>query len=213
MRNPVMVGARVYLRPFEVSDAATLARWNVKETETFMERGREMISEIAWEHEITGLYSQQPTHREVPFAVCLIENDEYIGLVALESVDLVNRVGETGSWMSNPAYRGQGYGTEAKHLLLEYCFDRLHLRVLRSRVFEPNRRSAAALLKQGYKPAGRLAYWDLKDGKHYGRLTFDIMRDEWLVARDAWQRERDNRRSTGNGSTTTHDDRDEDTTQ
>jgi RimJ/RimL family protein N-acetyltransferase len=194
MRNPVMVGERVYLRPFEVEDAATLARYYASEPETFMERGREMISEIAFDREIRGLYEQQPTHDEVPFAVCLIETDAYIGLVAIEYLDLVNRIGETGSWIHDPEYRGKGYGTEAKHLLLEYCFDHLHLRVLRSRVFEPNTRSAAALLKQGYRPAGRLAYWDLKDGVYRGRLTFDIMRDEWVAARDAWRRGRVNGR-------------------
>jgi N-acetyltransferase len=184
MRSAVMVGERVYLRPFEVEDATILAERYATEPDTFMERGREMISEIAFERWIRGLYEQQPTHDEVPFAVCLKADDRYIGLVAIEYVDLVNRVGETGSWIHDPAFRGQGYGTEAKHLLLEYCFDRLHLRVLRSRTFETNTRSAAALIKQGYRPAGRLAFGDLKDGRFRDTLCFDITRDEWVEARE-----------------------------
>jgi RimJ/RimL family protein N-acetyltransferase len=183
MRNPVMVGKRVYLRPFEMDDATTLAERYATEPDTFMERGREMISEIAFDRWIRGLYEKQPTHGEVAFAVCLKETDQYIGLVSIESLDLVNRVGETGSWMHDPEYRGQGYGTEAKHLLLAYCFDRLHLRVLRSRTFETNSRSAAALIKQGYRPAGRLAYGDVKDGRFRDTLAFDITRDEWVKAR------------------------------
>jgi N-acetyltransferase len=183
MRNPVMVGERVYLRPFEVEDASVLANRYASEPDTFMERGREMISEIAFERWIGNLYERQPTHAEVPFAVCLKETDAYIGLVSIEWLDLVNRIGETGSWMHDPEYRGKGYGTEAKHLLLEYCFDRLHLRVLRSRTFETNTRSVAALIKQGYQPAGRLRFGDIKDGQFRDTLCFDISRYEWVAAR------------------------------
>jgi N-acetyltransferase len=182
MRNPVMVGERVYLRPFEVEDASVLAERYATEPDTFMERGRELISEIAFDHWIRNLYEQQPTHGEVPFAVCVKETDAYIGLVSIEWLDLVNRVGETGSWMHDPDYRGKGYGTEAKHLLLEYCFDRMHLRLLRSRTFETNTRSAAALIKQGYRPAGRLRFGDIKDGQFRDTLCFDISRDEWVAA-------------------------------
>jgi len=36
MRNPIMVGERVYLRPLEVADAECLARMDAVETDTFM---------------------------------------------------------------------------------------------------------------------------------------------------------------------------------
>ncbi len=184
MHNPVMVGERVYLRPFETEDASALAERYASEPDTFMERGREMISEIAFERWIENLYERQPTHGEVPFAVCLKTTDAYIGLVSIEWLDLINRVGETGSWIHDPDYRGKGYGTEAKHLLLEYCFDRLHLRLLRSRTFDTNTRSAAALIRQGYRPAGRLRFGDIKYGQFRDTLCFDISRDEWIAARD-----------------------------
>jgi RimJ/RimL family protein N-acetyltransferase len=192
MRNPVMVGERVYLRPFEVEDAKDLAEASHHETDTFMERGRDLGSPLAFEHWIKELYEHQPTDGEIQFAVCLTENDECIGLIGLEFVDLINGVAETGSWFHKPEYRNKGYGTEAKHLVLEYAFHRLHLERIISIVFEPNTRSAAALLKQGYRPAGRLAYWDLKDGVYRGRLTFDITCHEWITARDAWRRDRVN---------------------
>ncbi|MEX2426027.1 MAG: GNAT family protein [Thermomicrobiaceae bacterium] len=187
MKNAVMVSDRVYLRPFEVEDAGDLAEGSHHETDTFMERGRDLHSPIAFEHYIKELYEQQPTDGEVQFAVCLTETDECIGMIGLEFVDLINGVAETGSWFHKSAYRSKGYGTEAKHLILEYAFDRLHLERIISFVFESNTRSAAALAKQGYQPAGRLKYDDFKDGRYQDVLLFDLLREDWLSARDQWR--------------------------
>jgi RimJ/RimL family protein N-acetyltransferase len=153
MRNPIMVGRRVYLRPVEVADAERFSEHAAAETETFMQRGRHVSSPLEAEPWVTRLHASQPP-AAISLAVCLIADDLLIGTVDLEDIDWVNRTAETGSWLGPALYRGQGYGTEAKHLLLEYAFDRLQLHVLLSVVWEPNTRSAAALAKQGYRPAG-----------------------------------------------------------
>jgi diamine N-acetyltransferase len=194
MRNPVMVGERVYLRPFEVEDAKDLAEASHHETDTFMERGRDLGSPLAFEHWIKELYEHQPPDGEIQFAVCLTENDECIGLIGLEFVDLINGVAETGSWFHKPEYRNKGYGTEAKHLVLEYAFHRLHLERIISIVFEPNTRSAAALAKQGYQPAGRLKWDEIKDGRYQDLLIFDLLPEEWLAAREVWREEQRQRK-------------------
>jgi diamine N-acetyltransferase len=189
MKNPILVSDRVYLRPLEVEDAKVLAEASHYETDTFMHRGRDLESPLAWKKYIEDLYEQQPTDGEVQFAVCLTEDDTFIGMIGLEFVDLINGVAETGSWFHNPEYRNKGYGSESKHLILEYAFHRLHLERIISFVFEPNTRSAAALAKQGYKPAGRLKYDDLKDGRYQDVLLFDLLREDWLAAREEWQQD------------------------
>ena len=55
-------------------------------------------------------------------------------------------------------------------------------------MWEPNGRSASALAKQGYRPAGRLKWHDVKDGVYRDLLVFDVTRAEWLAARDEWRR-------------------------
>jgi len=186
MRNPLLVGERVYLRPLEVADAEALARLTTEETETLMERGRFPVSPLGFERWIAAAHERQPPN-DVYFAVCLQDGDRFIGIVNVKDIDWINRTGETGTGLGPAAIRSQGYGTEAKLLLLEYCFDRLHLHAVWSHVWEPNARSAAALAKQGYRFAGRLKWDDVKGGVYRDALLFDLLRDDWLAARDAWR--------------------------
>jgi RimJ/RimL family protein N-acetyltransferase len=184
-RNALLTGARVYLRAAEIEDAAAIARLIANETETFMERGRLPGSPLRHEPIFEQGKHQPPDY--IVLVVCLLADDRVIGTMELEEIDWLNRTAETGAWIYDVAYRGQGYGPEAKHLLLEYAFDHLHLHALRSWVFELNTRSAAAVQRQGYQPAGRVSWDDFKNGAWHDVLLFDVLRDEWLAARDAWR--------------------------
>jgi RimJ/RimL family protein N-acetyltransferase len=185
MRNAVIFGERVYLRPLETSDAEAWTTGIAAEPDKFHKRGRLPFSPIAIEKWIENLYKVR-VPPEISFAVCLKEADKFIGVVGVDGIDWVHRTGETGSELFDATFRGQGYGTEAKFLLLEYFFDYLHFHALCSYVFEPNTRSAAALAKQGYRPAGRWKWDDLKDGVYRDVLVFDILREEYLAAKETW---------------------------
>jgi RimJ/RimL family protein N-acetyltransferase len=194
MRNPLVAGERVYLRPLETADAEPLALMDANETDTFMWRRMMPGSPIHYESWIKDHYKDQPPP-EIQLAVCLKADDRLIGMVGLEWIDWLNRAAETGSFLAPGEFRGHGYGTEAKHLLLEYAFDHLCLHVLSSVVYETNTRSAAALGKQGYRHAGRMKWMDVKDGRYIDANVFDVKRDEWLAAREAWRASREAVRS------------------
>ncbi len=190
MRNPVMVGERVYLRPLEPDDADLLATFEAQETDTqIFIGGRIPHSPIAIRKLFSDAFNTLPPDT-VAFAVCLNEDDTLIGQMGITGIDWVHRHGETFSHLAPGKYRGRGYGTEAKHLLLEYAFEHIDLHVLTSWVFEQNERSAGALAKQGYKPAGRMKADGIKAGVYYDDLVFDLLRDDWLAARDAWRERR-----------------------
>ncbi|MGB3330628.1 MAG: GNAT family protein, partial [Thermomicrobiales bacterium] len=127
--------------------------------------------------------NEQRLRHDVGFAVCLVdrENDHnhVIGEVAILHVDYVNQHGETASWMFDPAYRGSGYGSEAKHLLLDYCFNTLGLRAVTSCVSTENARSAAALRKQGYREVGVRPWLELDHGFLSGDIIFHLTAEDW----------------------------------
>jgi RimJ/RimL family protein N-acetyltransferase len=178
----IMVGERVYLRAIEIDDAEEMARWSRREPETFFDNGRPVRSPIAFADFHRKLAEDDPPGR-VRFAICLRENDEVIGSNGLDDLDWIGRTAETETEIVDPAYRGGGYGTEAKHLLLAYAFERLGLHMVKSYAWEFNTRSAAALRKQGYREAGYVAWVGLKDGDFAGDRVFDLLASEWQAAR------------------------------
>jgi RimJ/RimL family protein N-acetyltransferase len=185
-RNAVMVGSRVYLRPEEPDDAELAALRSRQETETWFDIGRHMTSSAQYRDWIKSHEKKDPP-AWITFAVCLREDDKVIGWVALLDVDYQNRFAETGSFFGDPAYRGGGYGSEAKQLLLEYAFERLGLHVLHSWVYFPNTRSAAALRKQGYREAGQINWLYSHQGGMDNMVVFDLLAEEWrAMPRKAW---------------------------
>jgi RimJ/RimL family protein N-acetyltransferase len=193
MRNPIMVGERIYLRPVEPDDGDLLAQFEAQEDETITHMGGRMaFSPIAARQSIENAYKSTPPST-IDFAVCLMSDDRCIGFVGVTGIDWYHGHGETFAGFEPGAARGQGYGPEAKHLLLEFCFDHIGLHVLTSWVWELNTRSVAALAKQGYREAGRLKHDGIEKGVYYDDLVFDVLREEWLSARDDWRASRSRR--------------------
>jgi RimJ/RimL family protein N-acetyltransferase len=177
----VMVGKRLYLRMFTPADGDVLREASLTDTEfshdpRFPRSGMTMNARFRRSSE-----ADAPSN--LTFAIVLRENDELIGRNELDFLDLVHRSAETGTELFRPKHRGQGYGTEAKHLLLSYAFDMLNLHMVWSNVWEENPRSRAALLKQGYRLAGGIPWRGTYHGIPSGDWVFDLLASEWQAAR------------------------------
>ena len=181
-QNAVIVGNRLYLRPMEQADAEEIARWTMRETDTAHDTGRSFRSPITYWH-----WNRKHANAVPPawtrFAIVTLDGGIVIGSNGLASIDWIERTAETETEIVRPAYRSAGFGTEAKHLLLEYGFDMLGLHMVRSQAWAFNTRSCAALRKQGYRDAGRLAWTGMKSGEMADDLIFDLLADEWRAAR------------------------------
>lgn len=190
MRNPLGVGERVYLRAEEPDDAEAMALQYAVETDDWTDDfGRYPHSPIAFRKWIDD-NAAVSVPESLSLQSCLIDNDQLIGWVGLFNINYVNGTAETFSHFAPGQWRGKGYGTESKHLLLEYCFDHLQLHILQSFVFGSNERSAAALRRQGYRLAGVLKLDGPRRGAYLDTWVFDVKREEWIEARDEWKRRR-----------------------
>lgn len=180
--NATIVGERVYLRPIEQVDSDEIARWSMREIDTQFDIGRGARSPISYWH-----WNRKHAETEPPtwirFAICLLSDDSVIGANGLAFLDWINRTAETETEIVRPDFRGSGFGTEAKHLLLEFAFERIGLHMVRSMAWAFNTRSCEALRKQGYRDAGRLAWTGIKSGDFADDLVFDLLASEWRAAR------------------------------
>jgi RimJ/RimL family protein N-acetyltransferase len=177
----VIMGERLYLRVVTPEDILLMRDGYQTETETAHEpRSLQGAMEI----EISTRRNAEASPRtNLHFCFALRANDEFIGRNKLQHLDLHNRCAETATRIYRPEHRGQGYGTEAKHLLLTYAFEVLNLHMVWSHVWEINPRSRAALLKQGYRLAGTKAWRQYFHGSPSSDWTFDLLASEWQAAR------------------------------
>jgi RimJ/RimL family protein N-acetyltransferase len=180
--NAIISGDRLFLRPFEPEDGKLASRWLMQDTDDSFPNGPDVVNPWVYGQRHVALANESPP-TWVRFAIVRNEDDQLIGANGIENLDLLHRTAETESTIFHPEFRNQGYGTEAKHLLLEYAFDRLGLHMVYSWVSEFNTRSAAALRKQGYREAGYFAWADLYQGNFTGGWYFDYLADEWRAAR------------------------------
>jgi RimJ/RimL family protein N-acetyltransferase len=178
-KNAMMVGERVYLRPFTKADAEQFSIWSRREPdhEIPFNVGRYPMGKLGKWQEIER-HQKEEFPEWIRFAVVDRATGELVGGNGLLEMDYHNRFGETESFFL-PPYRSQGYGSEGKHLLLDYAFNRLDLHMVTSWVFFPNVRSAAALRKQGYREAGRIHWEYSNNGTFDNWVVFDYLADEW----------------------------------
>jgi RimJ/RimL family protein N-acetyltransferase len=176
--NAILVGERVALRLAQPDDSKEVSRLARHETEAEWDGGRWMPSAAQFSRWYTKSREKDPPEN-LMFAVLLRETGQLLGSVDLYDINLFHRTAETGSIIYLPEFRGQGLGTEAKNLLLEYAFDHLDLHLLKSFVWSFNPRSQAALRKQGYRDAGRLQWRQPTDEGFADFVLFDLLASEW----------------------------------
>ena len=73
-----------------------------------------------------------------------------IGEIVLKNIDRSHKSCEIGISLINDSYKNQGYGTEAKKLILEYAFHQLNMKTIFADTLIDNLRSQHVLEKVGF---------------------------------------------------------------
>jgi RimJ/RimL family protein N-acetyltransferase len=81
---------------------------------------------------------------------------EFIGSIGLHKINYRHRTAITGTLIGEKSFWGKGYGTDAKMILLNYAFNTLNLRKIKSQAYATNQRSVNYSKKCGYKVEGIL---------------------------------------------------------
>jgi len=99
--------------------------------------------------------------------------------MSIFSINNHDEFAETGV-MIGELFTNQGYGTEAKHLLLDFAFNELMLRKLYSRVYSYNKRSRAYSLKCGYRHIATLPEKKFYNEKYWDEWILEITKEDWI---------------------------------
>jgi RimJ/RimL family protein N-acetyltransferase len=191
--GPFLLGKRVQLRPFEDEDAPILADWiNDPEIRKLVlsRFAKSVKDEREW---LATMSAKETPPRNIVFGVELKRDRKLIGSIGLHTIDWVQRRAMTGILIYPTAFRGKGYGTEAKNLMLDYAFGELGMLSLWALAIEGNEASIRGLEKQGYKRSGVFRKSTLVQGVWVDSIYFDILREEWEELRGGGRRRRTGR--------------------
>ena len=176
---PHIIGEAVYLREYRMSDLEAINRWrNIEEITWWtavyvwpesLEQTRRFL-----EDQVNDV---DPANRK--FAICLKEDDCYVGHIGYEYLDLRRRNTELGIVLGDTSVLSRGIGTEAINLFLKVCFDELDLHRVGLRVLRANPRGMACYQKCGFKEEGVIRDWHHSRGQWHDLILMGILQDEY----------------------------------
>ena len=171
-----LIGDNIYLSPISLDDIEEYAEM-VNDVKVSVGLGYLSYTNIIdFESEKEFLISVK---KEKMFAVRLLENDDLLGNIGFNLVDLLNRTATMGIMLGNSNYQRKGYGIEAVKLILDYGFSFLNLRNISLSVFEYNEAAYNLYKKAGFKEVGRLRKAVEIMGKTYDVIIMDMLKEEF----------------------------------
>jgi RimJ/RimL family protein N-acetyltransferase len=178
----LLKGKRVTLRGLELEDTQEILKhFNDMEVRHFL-GGPIPISKPEEEEFIRGTWTRRKTGRDHVFGIELHKSQLLIGCCELTDISPVHRGAELGIVIFNKKYWGQGFGTEALHLLLDYGFNSLNLHRIFLRVNEDNPRAIRAYEKVGFQQVARYREAIFREGKYIDEVLMDILAEEYKLA-------------------------------
>lgn len=124
------------------------------------------------------------------FAVRTREADgpgRLLGFVNLFWIDWMHGATNLNLGLGAPADRGQGYGTEALRLILDYAFDELGLHHVAVATIEYNAGAVRFLERNGFSLEVRRRQAVQRDCERWDVLMFGLLRPDWERWRQAAQ--------------------------
>ncbi|HEY7312846.1 MAG TPA: GNAT family protein [Gemmataceae bacterium] len=179
MRNPFLIGSKVYLRPLDLEDVPVLTTWlNDPEVRRHLLIHRP-LSRMAEE---TFLRKLSESESEFVLGIVVREPEQFIGVTGLRHIDVRNRHAEFGIAIGEKTAWGSGYGTEATRLIVRYAFETLNFNRIWLHVGEDNERAVRVYEKVGFRTEGRLRQDMFRDGRYWDSLVMAVLRDDLRAA-------------------------------
>lgn len=108
--------------------------------------------------------------------------DAFLGAVNLFALDWHSRRGEVGIWLSHRA-RGQGLGSAALVLMLDWVFDSLELERVEMTTIPDNEQLPRLAVRLGFVREGVLRARNLERGRRVDIIFYGLLRSEWAGQR------------------------------
>lgn len=180
LHNYYWEGERIRLRPMRPEDGMLWLAEEQSDSEAvrFLNTGMTLPVSEKDARAFVERYSHFNNRDErIMFSIETLE-EELIGGINIHSMDRKNGTFETGSRIYRP-FRGNGYGFEAKVMVLRYAFHEMRFQKYNIRCLETNQPMIHHAARLGCQAEGRIRRHLYTEGKFYDELIFGLTREEF----------------------------------
>jgi len=174
----LLTGQHVRLTAITDDDLPALARWyedtaflRLFDAEPASPKTPKQLAEIIAE--------EQKSQTGFVFAVRRLDDSALIGYVELDGIIWSQGTGWVSIGIGDPAHQGQGYGSEALRLLIDFAFSELNLRRVQLTVFSYNASAIHVYEKLGFRREGAFREFIQRDGQLHDMILYGLLRREW----------------------------------
>jgi len=171
---------RIRLRPMHVDDVALWLAEERSDSEAvrMLNAGMDLPKSKQDAQVFAERYAEfGHRHERIMFSIETLDG-ELVGGINIHSMNQRNGTFETGSRIYR-AYRGRGYGFDAKLLVLRYAFHELRFQKYNIRCLETNQAMIDHAARLGCQPEGRIRRHNYTDGRFCDDLLFGLTREEF----------------------------------
>ncbi len=182
MRN-LLHGPTVLLTPWETADVDVMSAWQ-DDVNGMRKHLSSPVSTRSREELLSLLQRLRDDANTFAFAIRLNDDTRRIvGEISLDGIQWTHRVTGLGVSIGTPRDRGQGYGSAAIELALEYAFEELNLHRVQLGVFSYNSRAIALYERLGFNHEGAQREWGRRDGAWFDLVNLGLLEHEWRTSR------------------------------
>jgi len=181
LKTNLLQGSRVRLAALTADDLPEIARWHSDAGFARMFDTRPSAPRMAGTLD-SWLEDYSRSTNGFLFAIRPLGGDELLGYTELEGIQWPHEHAWLSIAIGDPARQGQGYGTEAIGLALQFAFQELNLHRVQLTVFSYNQRAIALYEKLGFRREGTYREHIQRDGARYDMYLYGMLRPEWLAS-------------------------------
>ena len=170
-------GKNIYLRALEPEDLELVhsiendeAVWEISHTQT-------PFSKYIIKDYIKNSHKDIYEVKQLRLTIAT-SDDRAVGLIDIFDFDFKNRRAGIGLVIKELKDRGQGYGSEAIGLLINYCFNKLNLHQLYCNINEQNKASIKVFKSHGFKSVGLKKDWNLINGNFENVYLMQLINED-----------------------------------
>jgi RimJ/RimL family protein N-acetyltransferase len=141
-----------------------------------------------YRHQQLAWFQSLPNSTDIIFTIETVSGN-IIGTIGLEKINFINGTAWTWQIIGEIQFRGQGLGTGAKILLLDYAFNTLRLEKICAEVIASNTHSLRYNKKSGFRDEGRLRNQIFRDGKRCDLILLGILREEFTAILETYRQD------------------------